>query len=243
VNKNVELFYLHKFKENFPQFPQGEICAHERPDFLVTTNEGRVGIEITEFYRDMAGTAEITLQQRRAIHQQILNHAKSIADKRGLLGAHIQVHFDTNFYCKASETISIASKLVQLAEGMFTGESSRELLKRDEIQIEGIPMLSVWWTKGTTSFWKSPWANFVPGLLPEQIQGVLDAKTKRQSDYRKICDQIWLVIVMDRFKTSSFALIPPETLKHRYTHKFDLAFLFFHTYDREQQPPFLLEKA
>jgi len=47
------------------------------------------------------------------------------------------------------------------------------------------------------------------------------------ADYRKKCDKIWLVIIMDRFKASSFSSIPDTTLEHSYTHNFDSAFLFF----------------
>jgi hypothetical protein len=85
--------------------------------------------------------------------------------------------------------------------------------------------------------------SFVPTLNPQQIQEILDGKNSRCAAYRNKCDKIWLVIVMNRFSASSFAMIPDGIAEHEYAHKFDAAFFFFYDYDHQQKPPLLLEKS
>jgi hypothetical protein len=49
--KRKEFFYLDKFKESLPDFPDGVICLDERPDFLVKSASEIIGIEVTDFFR------------------------------------------------------------------------------------------------------------------------------------------------------------------------------------------------
>ncbi len=241
MNKETERFYLDKFKENFPGFPKGTVCPDERPDFLVKTEQGVVGIEITEFFRDMADAIQSPLQQREAVRRKIMEQANAFADKRGFLVAYVFVHFDLNFNCKASEISIIASKLVEVAEGRFQIGQNDEYIRRHEIQIPGIAALSLKRTRGSTSIWRAPLGSFVPTMNPQQIQDILDQKNCRCDEYGKKCDEIWLVIVMDRFRASSFALIPEGVANSVYAHRFDSAFLFFYDYDATQKPPLLLK--
>lgn len=240
MNKEIERFYLDRFKANLPSFPQGEIRSNERPDFLITGAERMIGVEVTQFYRDRVGRAQYPLQQREAVRQKIISHAKAIADKHGSLPAYVFVHFDLNFHCRAFELPSIASKLVELAEGRLQNGKNEEFVRRDEIQIPGIAAFSLKRAKGSTSIWRAPLANFVPTVSSQQIQHILNEKTNRSNEYRKICDEIWLIIVIDRFRASSFAQIPEGIAERGYTHGFDSAFLFFYDYDATQRAPFSL---
>ncbi len=93
------------------------------------------------------------------------------------------------------------------------------------------------------SYWNAPLASFVPTVNPQQIQDILNEKNSRCADYRKKCDEVWLLIVVDRFKASSFSMIPEGITEHDYTHEFDAAYLFFYDYPDKQTPPFPLKKS
>jgi hypothetical protein len=93
------------------------------------------------------------------------------------------------------------------------------------------------------SYWNAPLASFVPKVNSQQIQNIFDGKNTRCDDYRKKCDKIWLIIVMDRFEPSSFSMIQEAILNHLYDRSFDSAFLFFYDYTNSQRPPFPLHKS
>ena len=137
------------------------------------------------------------------------------------------IHFGLNFHCRKSEIQPIAKRLVELAEQSLSNPVSEKIWRRDAIQLSGIDLLSFKKWKAAKSYWFAPLASFVPTANSQQIQTILDEKNVLCAGYRKKCDKIWLVIVMDRFQASSFSLIPETALEHSYTHNFDSAFLFF----------------
>jgi hypothetical protein len=243
VNKQSELFYLNKFKESFSNFPQGNISPDERPDFLVKAPNEIVGIEITGFYRETSSSTQPPLQQRESVRHKIITLAKSIYDNKGLPSVYVNVHFDLNFHCRKSEVQPIAETLAELAEQSLSSPTDEKMWRIGDIQLKGIHLLFVKKMKLAKSYWSAPLASFVPTVNPQQIQDIFDEKNALCGDYRKKCDKIWLVIVMDRFEASSFSEIPETTLEHLYAHRFDSAFLFFYNYTHSQKPPFLLQRA
>jgi hypothetical protein len=238
MDKKAEWSYLNEFIGNFLNFPNGEICPSESPDFLIKCQNEVVGIELTNFFRAKADTGETSLQQRQAVRYKIMKYAKVISDQRGLLGAHVFVHFDLGFCCKTSEISETAYKLVQVVEQV--DRDKEKFIRRNEIEIAGVDGLSVTRTKGKTSYWRDPLASFVPTVDPQQIQDILDQKSARCTDYRKKCDKIWLLIIMDRFNAAQYSLITDEVTDYCYMHDFDSAFFFCRDYYDKQKPPYLL---
>jgi hypothetical protein len=241
VNKELELFYLEKFKENFPDFPKGKIDSDESPDFLVEAPNEIVGIEITSFYRQTSSSTRPPLQQRQSIRHKIIALAKSYYDQKGLPPVFAGVHFDLNFHCRKSEIQPIAKRLVGLAEQSLLDPTPEKIWRRDDIQLSGIDLLSFKKCKAE-SYWDAPLGSFVPTTSPQQIQNIFDEKNALCNEYRKKCDNIWLLIVMNRFDPASFSLISEITLENKYSHSFDAAFLFFYDYPDSQKSPFVLHK-
>ena len=56
--KRTEENHLHRFRDNFPEFPAGQITSGEHPDFLVKSPEGMIGIEHTRYIRGELGAKE-----------------------------------------------------------------------------------------------------------------------------------------------------------------------------------------
>jgi hypothetical protein len=242
VNKKSELFYLEKFKENFPDFPKGKIVPDESPDFLVKAQNEIVGIEITGFYRQTASSTKPPLQQRQSTRHKIVSLAKSCYDQKGLPPVFASVHFEFNFHCRKTEIQPIAKRLVELAEQSLLSPTPEKIWRRGDIQLSGIDLLSFKKWKAE-SYWFAPLGSFVPTINLQQIQNIFDEKNALCNEYRKKCDNIWLLIVTNRFDPASFSLISDTTLENGYSHDFDSAFLFFYDYDHLQKPPFILQKA
>lgn len=243
MNKETEFFYLERFRDNYANFPDGIICFDEQPDFLIKSNDKIVGIEITHYYREQTSDTKSPLQQKIAVRRKIVDLAKSIYDEKKLPPLYVHVHFNLHFCCSEREVKASAEKIVRLVEQSLTKSSDEILCRRDEIQMSGVDLISVKRKLKGINRWTAPFGSFVPFVSSQQIQRILDEKNARCEKYRKKCHSIWLVIVMDRFQSASFAQIPEELLKSAYNHLFDSAFLFFYDYDHLQKPPFLFRKA
>lgn len=239
MNKEFELFYLERFKENLRDFPKGNILRHERPDFLINTTDGILGIEVTHVYRQMPD-GQIPLQQRERVRRKIIEEAQYIYDQSGSGPLVVNVHFDFNFCCKMFDVRATAEKLAALV--VLLKNQSRTEARRDEIPIPGIALLRIIRPVKSASRWSSPFGSFVPPLTPTQIQCVLDRKNLLYAEYRKTCDRVWLVVAMDRFRASMFSLVPESAKQHIYSYQFDSAFLFLYNRLDEQQPPCLLRR-
>ena len=50
VKKAREWAYLQRFRENFADFPEGEVVPSEHPDFMIRAQPRWIGIELTEYY-------------------------------------------------------------------------------------------------------------------------------------------------------------------------------------------------
>jgi hypothetical protein len=50
ARKARERAYLERFRENFADFPEGEVVSFEHPDFLIKTQSRWIGIELTEYH-------------------------------------------------------------------------------------------------------------------------------------------------------------------------------------------------
>jgi len=240
VSKEAELFYLERFKENFSNFPQGDIWPDESPDFLVKSANEIIGIEFTHFYRQMSSETPFPLQARESVRQKIISQSKSIYDKSGFAPVCVWVHFDLNFHCRTSKIRSVAERLVQLAKCSLSDQTDEKNWVRDDIQINGIHSLCVKRPIMKKSYWRAPLASFVPEARPQQLQEILDKKSALCEGYRRKCNKAWLIIVMDRFRASSFSLIPGSIADRPFSHQFDSAFLFFYDYSETQKPPIFL---
>ncbi|HEY5346478.1 MAG TPA: hypothetical protein VIK62_09060 [Verrucomicrobiae bacterium] len=242
MNKQLELFYLNKFKESFSNFPHGNIFPDEKPDFLIKDANEIVGVEITGFYRETASKTQRPLQQREGLRNRIIALAKSIYDGKELPSVYVTIQFDLNFYCGKSEVQRIAERFADLTEQSLSNLAEGKVWKIYDIQLKGVHSLSVEKREWQKSDWTAPLVSFLPTANPQQIQEILDEKNILCEVYRKKCNKIWLVIIMDRFKSSSFSLIPEMVSEHFYTHNFDSAFLFLYDHNHPRKPPILLKK-
>jgi hypothetical protein len=242
VNKESEFFYLEKFKENYSDFPEGMVCLDEKPDFVIRIGSKFLGVEITHYYRETSSETKSPLQQKLATRRKIVDLAKSIYDAKNLPPLYVHVHFGLHFYCSEREVQTSAEKLVRVVEQQLSKTADEVFCRRDEIPLADIDLITVKKKLRGINLWTAPFGSFVPFVSPQRIQEMLDEKNSRCEKYRKKCDIIWLVIMMDRFQPSSFSMIPETISEHLYNHSFDSAFLFFYDYPDSQKPPIILQK-
>jgi hypothetical protein len=245
AKKEIELFYLTQFNEFLPTFPKGKIISGERPDFLIESANETLGIEITRLFRETPPGRK-SLQEQESLVAQIVKTARAAFEAKGLPPAWVTIHFDFNFNRSRRDIQPTANAISNLVAVNFpSGDEAVDIRRwtNEDIFPLGIDLISVHRLKRSSGHWHAPHGSFVPKVEPLQIQKILNNKSPRVQIYRKKCDRIWLVMIVDRFTSSMFSLIPEETLEHSYSHQFDSAFLFFYDRTDSQKPPFLLQKS
>jgi hypothetical protein len=80
----------------------------------------------------------------------------------------------------------------------------------------------------TESFFSAPSAVFVPPLKKERINEILTLKGMKYQQYRKRCNQIWLLINADGSQLSTTYDFDPNLSNEKFTTSFDRVFLMRH---------------
>lgn len=226
--KNEEMEFIRIFQKVFPEFPQGQIEEHEKPDFLIRTPSCLLGIEVTRLYCETPeGKRPMTEQE--GLQTQILRGAKNCYDRDGNPPIHVSVHFKTLPGLRKADVDHLANQIVRivreemLAKGIW-------VIREDEDNWE-------WWPPTiafviilrnavlTRSTWVSSVCGFFPELHPKLVQAALDGKNSSVPTYRQRCSKLWLLMVAVGSGMSLTFDITPEIEPHHFRASFDRAFL------------------
>lgn len=224
-NKDRERLYVDLFKESYPKFPEGEIIAdenQEKPDAIVLTSNGNIGIEIT---------AIVDKKQKRSESEceKAVLDACRIYEKQQLPNLHVSVHIgcENNFnkknrsrFAKAiakqvSDNIPQPKAFVDLENKWDDSESFPYEI--NNILIFNLPALE-------RNHWNVPSGGFCREDFETELQGILDEKESKISGYTP-CKEHWLLVVAENMSASTFFEASEKTIKHLYKSSFHKVFL------------------
>ena len=226
--KEIEDHWLRRFKESFPGFPEGQIVPGEGPDFIVQTEEGPIGVELTRCFR--APDRGSVLREQESLCERIRKKAEEEYEKRGYPRAAVAVHFNTRYHFTKHEVDALALALADLAFRDLTKEhkspSVQEydgIIEEEELpefvtRVGARPMPGL-----PRSFFSPVMGGFIPHLLREEVQAVIDQKNQKVEVYRKKCSKVWLLIVAEGMPSSMFD-VPPGFDKTVFRTDFDRVF-------------------
>jgi len=201
--------------------------APPAPDGLFTAE--KLGIEITEYSLGQGKPGSLPRQQE-TVHQRIAHQAQSLYEAR--LTRHLQVNILWTIFtsCPAlREEPQIAQEIArhvlesthdQLHICRVSWKNiNNALLTKYGIEISICPI------EGAG---KSCWSSMACFSFPPEaarIQKALDEKESKVTEYRKTCDEVWLLLVASsEFLSSQFT--PDSSLeKMQFTSSFDRVFL------------------
>jgi hypothetical protein len=231
MNKELETIHVQGFKSSYRNFPEGELIPCEKPDFLIERDKGILGIEHKQIFKDAEDHGS-SLQAQESLRSKLIKQVKKKYVDLG--GEPISVYFTFNFHetidakqlFKISENISKLLLPVDLEPNelkqidLYNNESeylnvlnSILLHKRIGLNEPNFSPLSMGWTKE---------------LRPQRIINEIKSKEEKIDDYRKKCDEIWLLIVADDFTNASSVDLSNETLKYSYETDFVKLFFYWH---------------
>lgn len=230
--KRHEKFLLDRFLEHQGITPT-RIDPGESPDFLVDIDGRTVGVEVTQLFikrcnsearllpeeKALLEAKEPTLQAIESITSSIVSKARRIYLDADNPPVHSQILFSSwikpNIDNKKRD--QVAKLIADQIQGMSLQNSevanwrSREDEKENPlsdwvifISAQRVPELRfARWSPTNNS------VGFVSTLTPERLQEEIDKKASRISAYKKRAEEIWLLIVADRTRSSQkFSVMP-----------------------------------
>lgn len=229
--KALEQILISRFLEVLQNGNLGQLIAHENPDFLLQSDSGTLGIEITRLYR-AATPGESPLKEQEVLRESVMKGAKVIYDKKALPPIHVSVHFNQAFRLRkqtvqptAAVVAALGERLIPDAEG---GSKSEEYEWTNRAYFpDTIDLVMVHRMKGATrSSWSAPSVGFLPELSPTEVAQKISEKELRLSDYMKACSRVWLVLVSRGDMLSSVVDLTEAAKRASYSSGFERIFWF-----------------
>lgn len=200
------------------------------PDFIVATDRGEIGIEVTEVVRE-ATRSGISRRQMEGIREQVLAGAKKLWEEARGPCLEVHVHFNEHRTSSKKDISRVAAELAPfvrahvppVGESLHLNRHNREAAALPkEVSAIGIIRLA----SHTRSYWLSPDADWEATLSVEQLQARITAKNSKAARYRSAVGTVWLLIVLDSRRLSGWFDFQGAALEAVYESMFDRIFLF-----------------
>jgi len=117
VKKARERAYLERFRENFADFPEGEVVSFEHPDFLIKTQSRRIGIELTEYHVQEPDEGwGSPMRAREGTEDKVLRTASAQHQSKGLPAVAVHVHLNSHQVFSSRRVQALAADLADLVQ-------------------------------------------------------------------------------------------------------------------------------
>jgi hypothetical protein len=189
-NQEIERHYFEMFRKDYP-LPQGTITYGDSPDVFLHSDR-KIGIEITNFYREKGHLAK-SEQAQRKLREKVISLAQCIYRTEN--GKKIEIIFGFEKANPIRDQKKLVKKIVELTrhiEEWKTGEIRKDIFKE-------IPELSFVYLNAKEyddAKWRVIQVYDVPIMSRDRLIDIVRDKEVRSREYRK-CDAYWLVVVVD----------------------------------------------
>jgi hypothetical protein len=238
LDKTLEYIHLMHFKDIFPDFPEGDVCECEKPDFIVHCVGGQktIGIEHTQIFKP-DHTNKTTLKAQDELGKKVAQRARCIYLKNHNIPLIVTISPMPGIEIKKANIENIAGKVVNVIENtnIKVGEPIciRPLGSFSDIFPKEIGRLYLFTFKDQKDdLWNWSGSGWYFDMNPEFIQDQIDKKENKLAIYKSNCDTEWLLLVADDSRNPSFLEITDSIFKHTYKTKFDRVFIFWNASKR-----------
>jgi hypothetical protein len=225
-NKAREKLFVELFKSAYANFPAGEIIAdkeQERPDVIVATPVGKIGIEITSLH-------DGKLKRIESECEKAVLAARRIYEKQGLPKLHVSVHIGgENSFNRATRN-KFANAIAGLVAANVPPPGKYVAVENDfndpvrfPYEIDSIYIYQYSWSDENN--WTAPSAGFYREHFVEELQRVISEKDSKLSGYMPDCKEQWLLVVAENSSPSTFFDPSEKTVNHNYKSAFDKIFV------------------
>ena len=223
--KDRELQYVEVFKSAFPGFPSGELIAdeaQERPDIIVVSAQGRVGIEVTCILDE-------SLKRAESESQAMVDMALSLYEKRKLPNLKLGVFLGAETAFNKQNRTIFATALAELVAANIPAPNDFAELENDwdnprvfPFEIHSVSIFRHAVLK--RNYWTIPSAGCCRESIARELRETITKKDARIRGYDAGCAALWLLIVAENGSPSGFFDPSEATLSHCYASSFDRVF-------------------
>lgn len=247
TKKDRERDQLKDLRSVYPAFPSGEIIDHEAPDFLIPTKSGTIGIELVDYVRGQGESGGSAERRHEELCERIIRMAQTEFEAKHDLPLYVHFFWYPNRHPSRALAHTLACSAAVLVARCIP-EETYAFVSAGPDELAGTPLAPflhrvyvVRLKASEGSLWTRT-ACCWPEVAVEELQELISSKDVRVERYRKQCDSVWLVIVVDPiaadgFRLSSLATLLPSIRQHRFQTCFDRVVFF----DREAGFAALLE--
>ncbi len=224
-NKEFERRSVEVFKLIFKDFPAGEIIANEaqeRPDTLVVTAQGKLGIEVTRINTQ-------ALKREESEVEAAIDEARSIYEKQNLPSLHVSVHVGDGKTFNRKNRRAFATAIATLVSKNIPTQDSSVFIDNDWADSNAFPIeinsINIYrFAKLSRNHWTRPEAGFFRSEFIAELQNIISGKDKLLTNYNQDCSAHWLLIIAENGSPSTLFDPSAATLSHLYKSAFSRVF-------------------
>jgi hypothetical protein len=227
TRKQRERHLLDRFLE-ISGIPATVTSSREAPDFALTLDAKRIGVEVTEIYYP-ALTVGRSPQARESIEDRIVATARRIYAQVGGRHVHLSALFGGGVNVTRINRDSTAQAIAKLVATLPLNELSHTAWKNDyeDSNLDALAYLNVLPVPAESmSHWCVARAGWVAPLTSQVIQAAIEEKNRKVSMYRQHFDELWLLLATDTGKPSQMFAFDVPTTNEGLTSLFDRTYLF-----------------
>jgi hypothetical protein len=223
--KEQERRFIDILEQQIADFPSGRLAETESPDFVVTTSNGKIGIEVTKIHRQATSNR---LKREESEQEKIANEAVRIFETMNSVALEVKIHFSADNEFNKRNRRRLATAIASLVNAYAPTEDGPCVLQNNwtnpetfpyEIDAIGIYRLA----SLKRNFWSVASAGFVQEDFVAEMQIVIAKKDALIASYQT-CSEYWLLIAAEGNRASTFFCPSRTTLEHRYCSAFQRIF-------------------
>lgn len=212
--KELEAHYLEEARRASAIFPPGRLEPHENPDFLLHTDRGKIGIEVTELCRQEpraeAGRLAKVPEKAKAIYE-CRPDAQPV---------------DVNVWFWRAEAVSFAELKNSLADFVYANRVNVGKGYYKDLP-PGFNHIGIWKPQVPEGLWHAGRAFDTVVAPRELLENRIAGKNLRVADYRVSAPEVWLLIINDQFLGPGEVFARPDHLAAwKFAFDFDKVLLF-----------------
>ena len=168
----------------------------EAPDFILNTDTGSVGLEVTELHIENDG-GKIAPTQRQSIVRDVVARALQRYQQLTSTPTYVSIQFSTSSRLLKLDRIDTARALADFVASNLpaTGTSSEVRIPLQHPLQPTVQSVRIWaGTPVTRSQWTAPLAGWVSPLSQDIVQRAVDQKAARLPAYRARTSTVWLLV-------------------------------------------------
>lgn len=187
--KRVETIYVEEARRTSQVIPRGELLPHERPDFLLRADGRTLGIEVTELCRE----------EPRAEGAKLANVAGQAKRRYNQLASNVPVEVSAVFAPRI-ERLSFNQLVNSLVGFVHAHRDSLGCFHWNDCDLpDGYSSIAIHGASESAGRWRT-FKAFDTTLAPRDLlQSRIDEKNLRLPGYRRAADEVWLLLINDRF--------------------------------------------